>query len=168
MASAIDIRNGFNIYLKRVTSAMPRSSNSRTDEVHPPFAKVRIDVVVGHHDPRGVVFEPLAAEQIAHYRNVHVVISEPGAIRGNHRHLVGSEITSVVGPMQVRIREDGVVRDYAVPKGEIWRFAFPPGVAHAFKNTGEQAALLASFNTEQHDPTHPDVAREVLIDAVCD
>jgi hypothetical protein len=47
----------------------------------------------------------------------------------------------------------------------VWRFAIPPGVAHAFKNTGDRTALIASFNTEIHDPNAQDVEREVLIEA---
>ena len=125
---------------------------------------VRIDILTCHRDPRGAVFEPLPAEDIAKYRNVHVVITEPGAVRGNHRHLRGSEITSVVGPALVRYREAGVLRDVEVPVGEAWRFAFPPGVAHAFRNTGQHPCVLASFNTEQHDQTAPDVVRDVLIE----
>jgi len=125
---------------------------------------VRIDVLTCHRDPRGAVFEPLAADEIATYRNVHVVISEPGAVRGNHRHLLGHEITSVVGPVLVRYREAGIVRDVKVPAGEAWRFAFAPGVAHAFKNIGQNSSILASFNTEEHKQGAPDVVRDVLIE----
>ncbi|MBC7984915.1 MAG: hypothetical protein H7Y02_13795 [Candidatus Obscuribacterales bacterium] len=125
---------------------------------------VRIDVITSHHDGRGVVFEPLAADEINGFRNVHVVVTEPGAVRGNHRHTRGREITSVLGPMSVRFREAGKVHDVAVPAGEVWRFCFPPGIAHAFHNTGERACVLASFNTEEHDQAAPDVERDVLID----
>lgn len=125
---------------------------------------VRIDKVMCHRDPRGGVFEPLTGEEIARFRNVHVVISVPGAVRGNHRHARGTEVTTVTGPTWVRYREGDAVHDAHVPPGEVWRFEFPAGVAHAFKNTGEQASVIASFNTEPHDPTAPDVVREVLIE----
>jgi dTDP-4-dehydrorhamnose 3,5-epimerase-like enzyme len=130
-----------------------------------PANSVHIDILTCHRDPRGAVFEPLAADDIAKYRNVHVVITEPGAVRGNHRHVRGTEITSVVGPVLVRYREAGVIRDVEVPEGEAWRFAFPAGVAHAFKNIGQQPFILASFNTEQHDQSAPDAVRDVLIEA---
>ena len=126
---------------------------------------VRIDVLACHRDPRGLVFEPLAADDIAMHRNVHVVITVPGAIRGNHHHTRGTEITSVVGPVLVRYREAGIVRDVEVPAGEAWRFAFPTGVAHAFKNTGSAPFALVSFNTELHDQAAPDAVRDVLIEA---
>ncbi len=126
---------------------------------------VHIDVITSHCDARGMVFEPLAADEIGDFRNVHVVTSVPGAVRGNHRHVRGTEITSVVGPMLVRFREAGAVRDVEVPVGEVWRFSFPPGVAHAFRNTGQQTSILASFNTEEHDQAAPDAVRDVLIEA---
>jgi dTDP-4-dehydrorhamnose 3,5-epimerase-like enzyme len=130
----------------------------------PAAGPVRIDVLTSHRDPRGVVFEPLAAHEIANFRNVHVVITEPGAVRGNHIHLRGSEITSVVGPVLVRYRETGVVRDVLVPAGETWRFAFGPGVPHAFKNVGRHPCMLVSFNTEEHNRGAPDVVPDALIE----
>src|SRR5690348_13252758 len=113
-----------------------------------PNTSVRIDVLDSHRDVRGAVFEPLPGDEIATYRNMHVVLSEPGAIRGNHFHLRGTEITAVAGPTLVRFREAGVVRDVEVPAGEVWRFCFPPGVPHAFRNSGDRLAVIASFNTE--------------------
>jgi dTDP-4-dehydrorhamnose 3,5-epimerase-like enzyme len=126
---------------------------------------VRIDVLECHSDPRGAVFEPLPGDDLPDFRNVHIVISEPGAIRGNHAHIRGTEITTVFGPTLVRFRESGIVRDVGVPAGEVWRFCFPPGVPHAFLNTGDRPGVLASFNTEEHDRAAPDAIRETLIEA---
>jgi dTDP-4-dehydrorhamnose 3,5-epimerase-like enzyme len=130
-----------------------------------PKDTVRIDILTSHRDTRGAVFEPLPGDEIANYRNMHVVVSEPGAIRGNHFHVHGTEITAVAGPTLVRFREAGALRDVQVPAGEVWRFTFPPGVPHAFCNTGDRTAVLASFNTEEHDPDAPDAVREVLLEA---
>jgi dTDP-4-dehydrorhamnose 3,5-epimerase-like enzyme len=116
-----------------------------------------------HGDARGAVFEPLEPRLLAGWRNVHAVITEPGAVRGNHRHLRGTEYSSVSGAALVRYQEDGAIRDVLVPAGEVWRFEFPPGVAHAFKNTGERTFLIVSFNTELHDPAAADVERVELI-----
>jgi len=116
-----------------------------------------------HADSRGAVFEPLEPQLLAGWRNVHAVISEPGAVRGNHAHLRGTEISAVVGPALVRYREAGSTHDAKVPAGEVWRFRFPPGVAHAFRNTGARPFVLVSFNTEEHDPAVPDVERVELI-----
>jgi len=127
------------------------------------MSKVEIAKLKVHSDARGAVFEPLEPQLLAGWRNVHTVITEPGAVRGNHAHLRGTEISAVVGPALVRYREDATMHDAEVPGGEVWRFRFPPGVAHAFKNTGTRPFVLVSFNTEEHNPAIPDVERVELI-----
>jgi dTDP-4-dehydrorhamnose 3,5-epimerase-like enzyme len=114
-------------------------------------------------DARGQVFEPLDAAELQEQRNVHVVLTEPGQIRGNHFHRIGTEVTAVVGPARVRYREDSQITTLDVPFGETWRFVFPPGVVHAFENTGDSAMVTASFNSVAHDPQNPDTVREVIL-----
>lgn len=114
-------------------------------------------------DQRGLVFEPLDAVAIGRQRNVHVVLTEPGAIRGNHFHELSTEIAVVLGPALVRLRENGVVRDVIVPGGSAYRFTFPPRVSHAFQNTGSASMLIVSFNTAPFDRNCPDVIRDALI-----
>ena len=127
------------------------------------MTRVEIVKLNVHSDARGAVFEPLEPRLLAGWRNVHTVITEPGGVRGNHAHLRGTEISAVVGPALVRFREASITHDAEVPGGEVWRFRFPPGVAHAFKNTGTRPCVLVSFNTEEHNPAVPDVERVVLI-----
>ncbi len=115
------------------------------------------------HDARGLVFEPIGVEAIAEQRNVHVALTAPGGIRGNHLHQHATEITVVLGPALVRLREDGEVHDVNVPAGETWRFTIPPGVGHAFQNTGAQPMLLVAFSTSVFDAANPDVVRVALI-----
>jgi UDP-2-acetamido-2,6-beta-L-arabino-hexul-4-ose reductase len=114
-------------------------------------------------DARGLVFEPIGVDAIPSQRNVHVAVTEPGGIRGNHFHNRATETTVVLGPALVRLREDGEVRELNVPPGETWRFIIPPGVGHAFQNTGTQPLLLVAFSTSVFDPATPDVVRDGLI-----
>lgn len=116
-----------------------------------------------HADARGSVFEPLAPGEFAAQRNAHVVVTEPGAVRGNHYHRRGTEVLAVMGPARVRTRRDGEVADTEVPPGEVVRFTIPPGVSHAVRNTGTTPIVIVSFNTEPHDPERPDVVRDVLL-----
>lgn len=128
-------------------------------------AGVVIDAVAMHSDARGAVFEPLNDIELQAQRNTHVVLSEPGAVRGNHYHRVGREITVVVGPAIVCYRAaggSGPVQEVAVPAGSAQRFTFPAGVVHAFRNPGPGVMILASFNTELHNAAAPDVVREVI------
>jgi dTDP-4-dehydrorhamnose 3,5-epimerase-like enzyme len=122
-----------------------------------------IEPIKVHSDERGFIFEPLKAQELSIQRNAHIVVNMPGAIRGNHYHLEGTEIISVTGPASVRIREKEVLRDVEVPKDEVYTFTFPPGVSHAFKNTGNQPNILVAFNTLEHDPENPDVVSDILM-----
>ena len=126
---------------------------------------LEIDSLTMHSDDRGVVFEPLAGERIASQLNAHVVVSNPGVVRGNHYHLQGTETIAVVGPALVRVREDGNIRDIEVPEGKVYRFTFPPNVPHAIKNTGDRVNILAAFNTCEHDPQNPDTVQVILIES---
>jgi len=126
---------------------------------------VTIEKLRMNSDSRGVVFEPLAADRLAEQRNVHVVISRPGVVRGNHFHLQETETIVVAGPALIRVREDGILRDIEVPDKQAYRFILPPGVAHAIKNTGDRPNILVGFNTSKHDPEHPDTVEDILIES---
>ncbi len=123
-----------------------------------------IEPTKAHKDPRGTVFEPLSGTELAGQKNVHVVLTQPNEVRGNHAHLTAVETTSVVGPCLVRLKEGADLRDVVVPDGEIWRFTIPPGVVHAFRNIGDAVMVLVSFSTNLHDPGGSDTRREVILD----
>jgi UDP-2-acetamido-2,6-beta-L-arabino-hexul-4-ose reductase len=126
-------------------------------------ARAIVQSVKTHRDVRGSVFEPLNDAELAAQKNVHVVLTQPNEVRGNHVHRNAVEITSVAGPCLIRLKEDGQIRDLDVPAGEIWRLTIPPGVVHAFRNTGEGVMVLVSFSTQVHDPTGGDTRRETIL-----
>ena len=126
--------------------------------------QVTVENVSFFSDARGWVIEPVSEALLAGQRNVHVVLSEPGAIRGNHYHERSTEIFVIIGPGHVRVREHGIVRDIPVPEGQAMRFTLPPGVAHAIQNTGSRPMVLMSFSTLPHDRAHPDTVPAVLIE----
>jgi dTDP-4-dehydrorhamnose 3,5-epimerase-like enzyme len=126
--------------------------------------RVRVEPVGVQQDSRGLVFEPLDPEDLPRQRHVHVVVTEPGRVRGNHSHVHGTEVVTVQGPALVRIRDEQGVRDHEVPEGAASRFSIPPGIAHAIQNLGTRATLLVVFRDRADDPTDPDVVREVLIE----
>ena len=115
-------------------------------------------------DRRGFLTEPLRPDQLPAQRNVHLVLSAPGAVRGNHYHRRGTEVMVVVGPALVRIREAGIVRDVHVPDRQALRFTFPPGVAHAIQSTGSSPLVFVCFNTELYDAQASDAVPDILID----
>jgi dTDP-4-dehydrorhamnose 3,5-epimerase-like enzyme len=114
-------------------------------------------------DHRGYVYEPLDAQGLLAQRNVHVVLTRPGEIRGNHFHASGTEVTVVSGPARVRVKHGDELTTHDIPEGETWRFTFPAGVTHAFQNTGSGPLIIVSFNTLPHDPANPNTTREVIL-----
>jgi quercetin dioxygenase-like cupin family protein len=123
----------------------------------------RIESVKTHRDPRGSLFEPLDDAELGAQRNVHVVLTEPAGVRGNHVHATATETTTVMGPCLVRLKEADAIRDVEVPAGEVWRFTIPPGVVHAYRNTGDAVMVLVSFSTHVHDPGGGDSRREQIL-----
>jgi dTDP-4-dehydrorhamnose 3,5-epimerase-like enzyme len=114
-------------------------------------------------DPRGTLFEPLTDEELQAQKNVHVVLTQPNEVRGNHSHRTAVETTTVVGPCFIRLKEEGEVRDIQVADGELLRLTIPPGVVHAFRNTGSSAMVMVSFSTNLHDPQGADTQREQIL-----
>lgn len=127
-------------------------------------AQVLTEMVQVHTDSRGMVFESLPGQLLPHHHNVHLVVTYPGRVRGNHYHERGTESVVVVGPALVRYRVSGREHDVEVGQGEVVRFTFPPGVPHAFKNTGSGPMLLVSFNTTVFAPAAPDTIPFALLD----
>jgi UDP-2-acetamido-2,6-beta-L-arabino-hexul-4-ose reductase len=125
--------------------------------------EVTIEKIDIKKDRRGCVFEPLTAGEIPDKRNVHVVITEPGYVRGNHFHQRGEEILAVRGPALIRLRDGNKKEDLVVPERGVTKISIPPGISHAIQNTGRQSNLLIAFNTLEHDPENPDVIEDILI-----
>lgn len=113
----------------------------------------------------GVLFEPLNDHELTGQGNVHVTLTEPGRVRGNHFHIAGREMITVFGATLVRYREGETTHEVVVADNEIKRFTFPAGVAHAFKNIGTKTSTQIAFNTEVHDPAKPDTVKMVLIES---
>jgi dTDP-4-dehydrorhamnose 3,5-epimerase-like enzyme len=126
-------------------------------------AQALLQPVKTHRDARGALFEPLSDDELAGQKNVHVVLTQPNEVRGNHVHRTATETTSVVGPCLIRLKESGQIRDIEVAAGEICRLVIPPGVVHAYRNTGTGVMVLVSFSTNLHDPNGSDTAREQIL-----
>ena len=128
---------------------------------HP--SRATIQAVKTHRDGRGTLFEPLTDAELHAQRNVHVVLTQPNEVRGNHVHWTAVETTTVVGPCRVRLKEEGEIKDIDVAAGDILRLTIPPGVVHAFRNTGNSMMVLVSFSTNLHDPMGSDTLREQIL-----
>jgi dTDP-4-dehydrorhamnose 3,5-epimerase-like enzyme len=125
--------------------------------------RVTFQSVKTFRDPRGTLFEPLMDDELQAQKNVHVVLTQPNEVRGNHSHRTAVETTTVVGPCLIRLKEEGEIRDIQVAEGELLRLTIPPGVVHAFRNTGSSALVMVSFSTNLHDPQGADTQREEIL-----
>jgi dTDP-4-dehydrorhamnose 3,5-epimerase-like enzyme len=123
--------------------------------------KEKIDII---RDKRGIVFNPIHQEELAAQKNVHIVITSPGFIRGNHFHKKGTETLTVYGPALIRLKEQGKIKDIILSEDSALRITIPPGISHAIKNNGNKSNLLVAFNTLAHNPRNPDVFPDLLID----
>ena len=126
--------------------------------------KVKIDQLKTYSDMRGIVFEPIEKESISTQENCHLVISEPGVIRGNHYHLIGTETIAIVGPAFLRFKEGKDIYDFEVPAKQVYQFIIPPKVTHAIKNISKKVNILIAFNTLANDAQDPDAIDDILID----
>lgn len=121
-----------------------------------PTGRVEIARVERHVDERGTVFEPVASGALGAQRNAHVVLTEPGCVRGNHVHRQGTEILVVQGAARVAFRDADGPLEVDVAPGEVVSFTIPPGVPHAILNTGDSPSLVIGFRDRVHDPAAPD------------
>jgi UDP-2-acetamido-2,6-beta-L-arabino-hexul-4-ose reductase len=126
--------------------------------------RVLIEQLELHQDERGSVFEALDPLHISRQENVHVVVTQPGCIRGNHYHTRGTEVIVVCGPALVRLRDGQAIEDISVAQDQALRLTIPPGVSHAIRNTGDRPNVMIAFNSVAYSQEQPDVFRDVLLE----
>ena len=125
--------------------------------------KVLIEPIAIRQDARGFVFDPLGTAPLSAHKSAHVAVTEPGCVRGNHYHSLTTETLAMIGPWLVRYRENGKITEVSIGADEAVRMIIPPGVAHAFKNTGSAASVLVVFSDIDNDRAPSDLVRDVLI-----
>jgi len=119
-------------------------------------------------DARGWNTHPLDESDLSagRFANVHIVSMNPGAIRGNHKHIIQTEQVLIIGGPVLFIAVDtetGERFERVFQPSEQLRIAAAPGVAHAFKNIGDGVAYLLCASDLAFDPANPDTLRVELI-----
>ena len=125
---------------------------------------VTIERIELRQDHRGFVFEPLTGGQLKDQKNTHLVLTEPGCVRGNHYHSRATETLALFGSWLVRYRETGSIKELRFGEREAARITIPPGIAHAFQNTGKWPAILIVFSTLPREELLNDTVADVLIE----
>ncbi|MFH1090575.1 MAG: cupin domain-containing protein [Pseudomonadota bacterium] len=128
--------------------------------------QVRIFTETGsfHTDERGWAFFPFGRDlgpgpSGLDLRSLHVVKTEPGAVRGNHLHPAAAEWLHIFGgEYTLYYEEQGQIRSTVLNREDQVIF-LPPGTPHAVKNTGPGPIFLVAFREEPaaapHTLSHP-------------
>ena len=90
---------------------------------------------------------------------VHIVAIYPGQVRGNHYHAKTTELLVLFSGRGVFYwEEEGVLREHPVKDGPVV-ITVPPGIKHAFKNTGETDVYLIAVRGGESGLEDPDIVR---------
>ncbi len=96
-------------------------------------------------------------------RAVHLVAIYPGQVRGNHYHERTSEMLYIFAGRGVFYwEEEGNLKQHPI-EGEQTVITIPPGIRHAFRNTGEGTVFLLAVRDGESDPKNPDVTPVELV-----
>lgn len=85
-------------------------------------------------------------KQLVHegYKQVNVITSVAGSVRGGHYHKYNTEAFYVLqGSFTLSLRRDGEREDYEIKAGDM--FALPPYVGHTF-SYHEQTVLVSLYS----------------------
>jgi mannose-6-phosphate isomerase-like protein (cupin superfamily) len=100
----------------------------------------------------------------ADIRGVHVVSIYPGQVRGNHYHEHANETLFIFSGKGIFYwEEEGALRQHQV-EGGLHVITVPPGVRHAFRNTGTEPVYLLAVRDGAFDSANPDVVRSGLVE----
>ena len=106
----------------------------------------------------------LSGEKNLDVRGVHVVAIYPGQVRGNHYHEEAVEYQFMfAGTGEFYWEKDGDTRKDVI-SGTPTVITIPPGVRHAFRNTGEKTVYLLAVREGEHDPRNPDTVRSPFVE----
>ncbi|MFH1137533.1 MAG: cupin domain-containing protein [Pseudomonadota bacterium] len=102
-------------------------------------------------DERGWVLFPLQnappelTPDVIDWDSMHLVVSRPGAVRGNHYHPDQAEwLFLCAGASIFSWEEDGAGRRVELTDGA-YLIRIPPGLPHAVVNQGDEDSLLLAF-----------------------
>lgn len=125
------------------------------------IVQVYLAKVTRHSDPRGWLAETfredwLAAPELAAVGPVmsYVSLTHPGVVRGPHEHREQTDYFGFLGPSTFKVflwdnrpSSPSFRKRLAVELGEQspGLLIVPPGVVHAYKNTGDRDGLVLNF-----------------------
>jgi oxalate decarboxylase/phosphoglucose isomerase-like protein (cupin superfamily) len=122
---------------------------------------IEVDSRADAGDPRGLAFAvpESALAALGGVADVHLMTVRPGAVRGNHSHVLKREVLVVLHQDEWELywSDPG-----GTPQCRTFRGAggvsvtVQPGVAHAIRNTGTADLTVASLSPSPFDAHSPD------------
>jgi oxalate decarboxylase/phosphoglucose isomerase-like protein (cupin superfamily) len=129
--------------------------------------KIEISELGNRGDVRGFSFT-VPAEALAFLQRVadtHLASTAPGAIRGNHYHLLRREIIVLLPGTAWSLHwdegEGAPAQHRSFDGGGAVLVLVSPGASHAVRNDGETPLWLVACSSEPYDPSET-VARKVV------
>ena len=118
-------------------------------------------------EERGWSFEPVTSEILSsgEVKNIHLVSMQPGTVRGNHVHHRQVEKVIVFGGRCLLVVEDdsGRREETTIESNQFILFEIPPGIAHVFKNIGDDVMYLLALCDRSHLKDAPDREERLLL-----
>jgi dTDP-4-dehydrorhamnose 3,5-epimerase-like enzyme len=120
-------------------------------------------------DSRGWLVKLLMREHIATSREfgeIYVTAAHPGEVKGNHYHAHAREWFCVIqgrATMAARVMATGESAELELDALQPVIVEVAPGVAHAFRNSGEGTMLLLAYADDPYNAQSPDECRITLL-----
>ena len=125
---------------------------------------VRIKDVQPILNPQGGILHMVRADEkelFTQFGEVYLSITNPGVVKGWHRHVDMTNIHScIVGTLKLVLfdgRENsptfGEIVEVVYGEGQHKVVRIPPGVTYGWKNIGDKPAILANCASHVHDPS---------------
>lgn len=117
--------------------------------------RIRVFNRMPAHDARGWLLKPFTGQEGHEAREVYVVYSLPGQVRGQHYHRLATELFTVLeGQARLELLElhSGARCALTLRSEEPMTVEVPPGVAHAIIAEGAGPLMLLAVATQPYDP----------------
>jgi dTDP-4-dehydrorhamnose 3,5-epimerase-like enzyme len=116
----------------------------------------RVEALDVHEDERGWVSEVYSGAPGEKLGNIHLGTLRKGFVRGNHLHRRSREwIILMSTPVEVALESGDEIETFGLDKPS--RVFLPPGIAHAFRNTGTDPIHFVAYRDSRYDQQDPDV-----------
>jgi len=121
-------------------------------------SKICIEELSSYGDGRGPSYSvpDRALEYLGRVKNVHFAMSNPGAVRGNHRHLRRREaLVAFPGSPWALVWDEGegsAPLERSFDGSQAVLVLLETGAAHAIRNDGQQPLWIMVCSSEPYDP----------------